>query len=157
MLKERLGFFISSVFFAWGFFWLTAWIFISIAEGNVLTATIWNCVIIVAFIIEDKYIDHIYPKMKAKYREKRPNIFQKILLWYCGSASFKSSLYIFYFVMLICFAIVSAEPNFPILSNMRYYFQSLEYGILILFAGDNFLKQLFKDQKGKQEVDREQI
>ena len=149
MLKKRLGYFLSCVFFAWGFFWMTVMIFNAVG-GDVLSATIWNCVVIVVFVLEDKYAEYIHPKMTAKYKKKKPNIIQKFGMWYFGSASFKSALYLFYFVMLICFAIVAADPDFPVLRDMSDYFQSLQYGILILFAGDNFLKQLFKEQKHKE-------
>jgi hypothetical protein len=47
--------------------------------------------------------------------------------------------------ILICTAIIAAEPEFPYLSNLKGYFQSVEYGILILIAADVFIDRLFKD------------
>ena len=67
------------------------------------------------------------------------------MLFYLTGATFKTSLYLFYFIMLICNALVSADPYFPILRYMTDYFKSVYYGILILFAADTFLSRLLDE------------
>jgi hypothetical protein len=64
-------------------------------------------------------------------------------------ASVKSALYLYYIGILVCTAIVVAEPEFPYLSDLKGYFQSVEYGILILIAADVFIDRLFKDAAEK--------
>jgi len=51
--------------------------------------------------------------------------------------------------MLICNALVSADPNFPVLHHLTDYFKTVYYGILILFAADTFLTRLLDDVSEK--------
>ncbi|MCL2527239.1 MAG: hypothetical protein FWE42_02380 [Defluviitaleaceae bacterium] len=83
--------------------------------------------------------------LKLSSEKKKPGIFKKMAIYYFTGASFKTSLYLFYFVMLICNALVSADPDFPVLRYLTDYFKTVYYGILILFAADTFLSRLLDD------------
>jgi len=146
--KKRVVYFFSALWYAFFFFWLTTNIFYGVANGDVLPATIWNTALIVFLVIWDKIEENIYVRIKPKEGEK-PGLLKRIGLIYFGGASFKTSLYLFYFVMLIANALVAADPNFPFLYSLSDYFKSVYYGILILFAADTFLTRLFDDAKEK--------
>jgi len=148
LLKKRLAYFLSAVWYAFFFFWLTMQIYQEVANFNVLYATIWNTALIVGLVIWDKIEERIYIRIKP-YDDKKPGILRRIGLIYFGGATFKTALYLFYFVMLICNALVTADPDFPFLHNLYGYFQSVYYGILILFAADTFLTRLLDDAQEK--------
>jgi len=150
MLKKRIHYLITAILYAFFIFWMTQELFWSVARGDVFVGTIINMVYIVVALFMDRLETYLHIKMQNKYKEKKLNILQRIIMAYIGGASFKSALYLYYFLMLICFALVGANPEFPVLRYMGGYFQSIEYGILILFAGDTFLARLFKEADGSQ-------
>ena len=147
MLKKKVNYFIYAALIAWGYQGLTALIFFRITDRNVLVSTVLNAAVIVVFVIMDKLEDYIYLKLKAENSTKKPSFPKKILMWYVSDkVSTKSALYLFYIWVLICMALVAAEPDFfPGLYVMADYFQSVYYGLLILVATDKFTQQLFKD------------
>ena len=145
MFRKKLAYFLSALWYAFVFFYWTMFMFENVAGRNVLYATIWNTAVIVFFVISEKLEDYIYLRVKRKSEDDRPGIFRRILIYYLSGASFKTSLYLFYFIMLICNALVTADPDFPILRHLTDYFKSVYYGILILFAADTFLSRLLDD------------
>ena len=149
LFKKRIAYFISALWYAFVFFWLTTEIFYGVANGNVLYATIWNTAIIVFLVIWNVVEENIYIRIKPKDDKAKISIMRRIGLMYFGGATFKTSLYLFYFVMLICNALVTADPEFPFLYQLTDYFKSVYYGILILFAADTFLTRLLDDVQEK--------
>jgi len=143
-LKQRIIYILVAGLYAYGYFYLTAYFFFEVAEGNLLMATILNMSIIMLIVSIDKAEDYFLRKMLLKHEEKK-NIFIKLLKGYANSVSVKSALYFFYVGILICSALVSAQPDLPYLSYFKDYFQTVDYGILLLIAADQFLGQLFKD------------
>jgi len=144
MIKKVIIYSITAIWYAFVFFWATQQIYYQVGF-DVLRATIWNTVLIVALVIWDKVEDRIYVRLKPKNEKDKIGFFRRILLYYHSGACFKTSLYLFYFVMLICNALVSASPDFPILYRLTDYFKTVYYGILILFAADTFLTRLLDD------------
>jgi len=146
MLKKKIGGFFWAVWFAFGHLYLTTIIFNSTVEHGLLTATIWNFVLIILFLILERVEIHFVSKLKARYSdsEKKPNIFMKILIVYLSGVSFKTALYLFYIFVLVCSAINAVEPGF-FNEGFVMYLLTVEYGILVLVATDSFLNQLFKD------------
>jgi len=149
IFKKRLFYFLSALWYAFFFFWLTTNIYYGVANLNLLYATIWNTALIVGLVIWDKVEERIYVRIKPRDENVKPGILKRIGLIYFGGATFKTALYLFYFVMLIANALVTADPDFPFLSNLTGYFKSVYYGILILFAADTFLTRLLDDVQEK--------
>ena len=144
MFFKKVLYIVSAAWFAWFFFYLTVIVFTDIAQGNTLTATVWNFALIVFFIIFDKVCQLIYVKLNSQRAEgKKLSIPKKILKFYLGGASFKSALYLFYIVIIVCAALMAANPELTLLPYD--YLISVRYGILILFAVDSFLGRIFKD------------
>ena len=142
--RKRLTYLLTALWYAFVFFWATHNIYYMVAE-DVLYATIWNTVLIIVLVIWDRLEDHIFIRIKPKDEDDKPGILRRIGLIYLTGASFKTSLYLFYFLMLICNALVTADPDFPVLRYMTDYFKSVYYGILILFAADTFLSRFLDE------------
>jgi len=145
VIRKRISYFLSALWYAFVFFYFSLWIYQGVADFDVFYATIWNTILIVGLVIWDKVEERIYVRIKPKDDTDKPGILRKIGLFYFSGASFKTALYLFYFVMLICNALVTADPDFPILRYLTSYFSSVYYGILILFAADSFLTRLLDD------------
>jgi len=134
-----------TIVIAFSFFLLSyLFIFQSVTNQNILTATIWNSAAIIFFLILGKIELPAARKKKAKKREY-PRILQ-LFHEVTASVSIKAALYFFYIVLLMCTAIIAVEPDFPILHNLGDYFRSVYYGLLVLIATDKFLEQMFKDE-----------
>ncbi|MCL2368759.1 MAG: hypothetical protein FWC72_07160, partial [Oscillospiraceae bacterium] len=119
----------------------------------VLTATIWNMSLIIFFVLSDQLDYYILNKMKAKDQNQNLSTSRRILKSYLAGPSVKSTLYLLYMFILVCTAILAAAPDFsPWLRGMSGYFQSMQYGILLLIASDKFFAQLFKDMAFKDKV-----
>jgi len=156
IIIKRFLYFLSALWIAIGFFYCSLWIFHGVANNDVFYATILNTALILGFVILDKFEDQLYIRLKLSSEKKKPGILKKIAIYYFTGASFKTSLYLFYFVMLICNALVSADPDFPVLRDLTDYFKTVYYGILILFAADTFLTRLLDDvQERRLEKKRE--
>jgi len=138
-------YFFSALWYAFVFFWVTNIIFYDVANTNLLYATIWNTALIIGLVVLEKGEEYVYAKIKPKNDSIKVGFVKRIVLAYFGGASFKTSLYLFYSVMLVCNALVTADPDFPFLRYMTDYFMSVYYGILILFAVDTFLSRLLND------------
>jgi hypothetical protein len=83
----------------------------------------------------------IYKKKYPNGGKRKPNIYSKVY----RNVSFTPALYLFHFGVQICVALIAAEPDFPILGDMGDYFLSVQYGLLVLLAGDMFSESIFKD------------
>ena len=146
MFKKKVVYVVWAALSGWWIFWLTMNIFYGV-DGHVLSATIWNMIFIVVFLISDRLFDLLTVKTKAAAKRKN-NLFLRALNWYLDSASFKSGIYFFYIGITVCSAIMAADPEFiPLLTEMSDFFLSVRYGILLLIAVDKFMEQIFKDIK----------
>jgi len=148
-LKRRAKYILISAAMAIGFFLVSYHvIFWNIAGGNILAATIWNLAIIFLILIVEKLEIYIIEKISSKMRSKKKHpLFLKFREQWLDDASVKSYLYCFYIGVLVCSALIAADPYFPVLGGMSDYFLSTRYGILVLVAVDKFLEQVFKDLK----------
>ena len=145
-LKKKVSGFLWAVWIAWGHYWLSIIVFNNTAEQSLIAATVWNFALIIFWLAFEKAEYYFVCKLKAKYKdnEKKPNIFTRMLIAYLSGISFKTALYLFYIYILVCSAINAVEPDF-FSEGFSAYLLTVEYGILVLVAADNFLNQLFKD------------
>ena len=140
---ERIKYVIVAIITACSYFVISYYmLFLGVAEENLLVSTVLNISLIFIILAEEKISLFLFKKLKTKVKR---NGLQKIINALFYSVSFKTSLYCFYTGLLLCYAILAADPDFPILGDMYYYFQSTYYGILVLIAADKFLDQVFKD------------
>ena len=146
MLKKKITYFIYALALTAAYFAFTLNMFQN-AGGNLLVATFWNLGFIAIAIVTEKVEEFFLLKLKSKYDEGvlRNGLVKFIIKFFVDGASVKSVLYLFYVGILICSAIVAADPNFPYLRDITDYLQSMRYGLLILVAADKFTDQLFKD------------
>lgn len=145
LLKKKAIYIFWAALSAVGYLYLTNYVFAVVAQGHVLTATILNLALIICFLIIDKISDFVYIKANLKEKKKKSIVF-KLLSTYLTGVSIKSTLYFFFIGTTVCSAILAADPEFiPALYHMRDLFKSVEYGILLLIAADQFLGQIFKD------------
>jgi hypothetical protein len=116
-------------------------IFRMLANGNVLTSTIFNFVFIITICIWDDVQDIRHKKKHPNGDKEKSNIYIKVY----RIVSFTPALYLFHFGVQICVAIIAAEPDIPILGDMSDYFLSVQYGLFVLLAGNIFSESIFKD------------
>jgi len=143
-LKKKIIKFIWAALFAWGFFWTTVLIFNNVAGRSMIANTVLNFVLIIIFLLEDLVGDYYLSKKKEKAQDEKPGLFQRMIASYLSSVSFKTALYLFYIAILVFSAIDSVEPEL-FNEDFSMYLTSVEYGILVLVAADNFLQQFLKD------------
>ena len=118
----------------------------SFGNEELFAATVGNIIFIFFILALDKAERYLYKNMAKKLenkKDKKSTFLYKIIK--SDDIPIRAGLYFFYIVLVICSAIVAADPKFPYLENMTGYFQSVEYGILVLIAADGFMGQLFKD------------
>jgi hypothetical protein len=121
-------------------------IYFDIAKEEVLAATIWNFVLIIVILVLEKIELLIVAKANKKLDSNKITFASRIrTVFYSFTAPFKSALYFFYIGLLVCHAIVIADPSFPVLGEMSDYFASVYGGLLVLLAAEMFLKQAKRD------------
>ena len=129
-------------------------IFKSIANENLLTASLWNIVFIIFLITCDKFENYIWKKIwKKKENKENQTTLHKIRTAFSVDVPIKTSLYFFYIILLVCSVIVTAQPDFPILNNYSNYLKSAYNGLLVLMAIDKFL-ELVQKQISKPPTDQ---
>jgi len=115
-------------------------IFIDVAKEDLLSATIWNIVFIFVILTTEKIEAYAFSKIVKinKNPSETPPLSARIKYLIFYDTPLKTSLYFFFIILLICSAIVSADPDFPILGEYGTYLNSIEYGLLTLIAVDAF-------------------
>lgn len=149
IFRKRVSYVFGSIIFAAIHCYATLIIFFNIASQNILIATIWNVGIVAFSLLLEKLEQHFLYKIRDKYKEDEMPVLIRILHSYLSGASVKISLYLFYLFAVICSSIIAAEPDFPFLGYFSDYLASVQYGILILVAADNYLKHLFEGMSAK--------
>ena len=144
-LRKRIFYAGGVALVAYSYFIMTEMIFWDIVHENILAATIWNFALTIGLLAFDRVEKNLYMRIDRKIKEGNAALWLKAPKVMFYNFSFKSALYLFYVGVLICVAILAADPNFPHLSHMHGYFQSVYYGVLVLFAADKLFEQLFKD------------
>ena len=138
---------LKSAFFACMYLFASySLVYKDLADGNPLTASIYNIIFIFVILIIDKAETYIWKKVKKKKNtsSKNPSAFEKIKSALLMDVPIKTGLYFFYIFLLVCSAIVTAEPDFPVISNYSDYLKSVYYGVLVLMASDKFLELVLK-------------
>jgi len=132
--------------FAFGNYYLSVIIYFTTARHGLLIPTVLNFAVILFWLVFETVEIRIGNKLKVKYEnnEKKPGIFVRILIGYFGDISFKTSLYLFYVFILVCVAIAAVQPGY-FSESFEQYLISVEYGILVLVAADNFINHFLKD------------
>jgi len=149
LIRKKVTYFIWAIIYALGHWTLSQNIFWGVANQNVMVATFWNAGFIVFFVLLEKAEIAIARKIKAKYADREPGLLMRLLDSYISGVSFKSALYLFYFVILVFAAIHAASPD-VFSDEFGDYLQSVQYGILLLVAADTFFKQLSLDISGEE-------
>ncbi|MCL2438296.1 MAG: hypothetical protein FWC99_04310 [Coriobacteriia bacterium] len=143
--RKRAFYLLGAGLMAYSYFIMTDWLFREVAEGDMLVMLIWNLVLILSMLIIERMEKYIYRRIKARDKKNGATWWSKTLAFTFYNVSLKSTLYLFYIGVLICYALLAADPDFPHISHMSDYLQSVYYGALILFASDKLLEQVFKD------------
>ncbi|MCL2565638.1 MAG: hypothetical protein FWE24_07505 [Defluviitaleaceae bacterium] len=150
LIIKKLKYIIWAVLYAYGIFTITQIIYVNFAEGDILTATVLNMVLIIFFIIWEKVEMYILHKFQEQGEQGKPSLKKKIIIWYLDGPSFKSAMYFFYLVFIVCTAIMAADSE--LFANIpRSYVQSVQYGPLFLIAADKFIGQITKDIGARKE------
>ena len=123
------------------------------AMPNMLNVYIWNILGISSALLIDKIrLRRIYKKLEAPLptdEKARTKLAKKDV------GSLKTSLYLFYIFALIFSQMLAMDMIVGVSENIRGYFQSVEKGILVLFAMDNLIGYLVSDnQRMKKYKDR---
>ena len=125
-----------------GFFgFVTYWYWF--ASPNILSAYIWNVIgISIALIIDKIRVRRIYRKIEACADDKsRSKLAKKDV------SALKTSLYLFYIFALIFSQLLALGAPIEVSENIRGYFQTTSYGVVLLFAMDNLLGYLISDDE----------
>ena len=61
--------------------------------------------------------------------------------------SLKTSLYLFYIFALMASQILAMDIGIEVSENVRGYFQSVGYGVVLLFAIDKFMEHIISDNE----------
>ena len=140
-LKRKAAHLGTVVFLSFIFAFMSFGTFMNHADQSMIAVTAINFALILFFLLFDKFCDFLVPKLQAR----KQNTLTEWLLWFMDDdVSFRSALYLFYIIILICLALEAVEPGlFP--GRFSLYLVSIEYGILVLIAFDIFLNQFFKD------------
>ena len=154
-LKMKVAFSLWVLFYAWSFYMLTYFFFTGIARGNVLYGTIWNMALILAFVVIDKIEAHLLILLKSDSTGKKFGFMRNALNNYLYGPSMKCAIYLFYIMVMVKTAVLTADPEIGLLFGSREYFLSMRYGILVLVASDKFLEQTIKDISARTNINKE--
>ena len=95
-----------------------------------------------ALIIDKIRIKRIYKKIEACTDDKSRSKWLKKQV-----STLRTSLYLFYIFALIFSQLLAMGASIEVSENIRGYFQSVSYGVVLLFAIDNFLIYLLSDDE----------
>ena len=98
----------------------------------------------IALIIDKIRRNLIYKSLKAPLPEDEKELKAMAKK---DVGSLKTSLYLFYIFALVASHTLALDASINVSENIRSYFQTIEKGILVLFAIDNFLLNLVSDDK----------
>lgn len=126
-----------------GFFgFLTYWYWF-LSGGDMIIAYMQNVLgISLALIIDKIRIKRIYKKIEACTDDKSRSKWLKKQV-----STLRTSLYLFYIFALIFSQLLAMGASIEVSENIRGYFQSVSYGVVLLFAIDNFLIYLLSDDE----------
>ena len=117
--------------------------------GSELNIYVSNIINISIFLIVDKIRRRsIYKRLEAPLPEdekERKTLAKKDV------GSVKTSLYLFYIFALVASHTLALDASISVPESVRGYFQTVEKGILVLFAMDNFLLNFIVDIKRQKE------
>ena len=126
-----------------GFFGLITYFYWFTSGGDMVVAYIANVTGISISLMADKIrIKRIYKKMEACTDDKLKSKLLKKQL-----STLKTSLYLFYIFALIFSQLLAIGAPIEVSDNVRGYFQSVSYGVVLLFAIDNFFGYLIGDDE----------
>ena len=128
-------------------------IYRNIADGSPLYAYGLNLLFIVVILLLEKRIDSIMLSRNFAItpQTKRRTVIIEKTLYLAHMVSFKTSLYLFYIVILLVSRAAALEPDI-ISDYIRTYIHSIEYCVLLLIPFDKFLEQVLKDEKRNKRI-----
>ena len=119
-------------------------IYRQLTDGSLLYTYIGNMVLIIIFLTID-YIIHGVLQSKGFIITEKNYRFARFL--YLDSlVSFKTTVYLFYIIVLVVSQIISFRPT-PANAEIANFFTTIEYGILFVIALDTLIGSVFKDME----------
>lgn len=138
------------------FYGLTTYLIVYplIADGHILFAHALNFLLIVTSLLADKAEQHFMLRRKNKTRQNKfTSVLRALFSPRVGRISFKTSLYLFYFCILILSVVLRVDDVIDVTENFQNYILTLEYGVMFLLAVDMFIKHLIIDSKHIRDMD----
>jgi len=122
----------------------TAYILIyrQLAGESLLYTYVGNMVLIIIFLTVDYIIHGILQSKGFVITEKSYRLAR--FLYLDSLVSFKTTVYLFYIVVLVVSQIISFRPT-PANEEIANFFVTIEYGILFVIALDTLIGSVFKD------------
>lgn len=121
----------------------------NLAQVSLLYGYLANLGFIILGLAIDVYILHSYesPKFieKAKAEKNRELAYRLISLQLNSFISFKTSLYLFYILVLIVSQVISFNPDFSN-TNIENFVRAVDYSVILLLAYDELRGQFSKDK-----------
>lgn len=157
MVKEKKAFKVYLIRSFWillkalCIFIITLWIW-EVTDGNRLIAYLLNGLTIIIVTLEDK--NRHFQLKKRKNKPPVESKFKRIIMDYIildkhDSTSIKASLYLFYMFSLVTSQIMTLNLHWDTSEDIRGYFSTVGYALVILVAFDKFIEQVMKDDKLK--------
>ena len=149
MLRKALPTVLASILIAWGYAAISYLIFFVITDRDRLIATIGNVVVILGVVIWDRVETRAARRASQAPRQgpgaaRRSRVGRLVVWLTSGDASIKTGLYLFYVVVLICYALLAAAPTLFGSADFDAYLSTVYYGLLILLAADQYARRLFE-------------
>lgn len=156
ILKHVVYIFISNTVFGAIYYF----IFRLLAKYSVLYAYLGSLFLIIIGLLLDKYSKEAFISEKTIYQiknmdEKNKGRNIKMIQWLIDSfVSFKTTLFIFYFIILIASQVINLVPN---LANeeMKSFIFANTYGIVLLISFERIFTQFSKDRQEMDSISNE--
>ena len=130
-------------------------VFTWLSEHSILLAYFGNLALIIFGLSIDEYMqsalqsDKVIAELKAETGRKNG---VRTIHWITDSfVSFKTSLYLFYVIILIISQIIRFDPSL-VGENIRTFISANDYSILVLIALDTLIKQFLYDRDRMQTI-----
>ena len=124
-------------------------IYVRLAGGRPLIAYAYNIALVVVMLVLDKLASYYMEDCGADFFSKKHGRARKFFaraLFAMHFVSFKTSLYLFYIVMLVVSRVSLLQ--YGIISPYLYTFiRSVEYGVLLLIPLDKFMDLVTMDDR----------
>jgi len=146
--RLKIGFMAETIITAAAYGMITYMVIYNrLAGGYALLAYVYNILLMLVFLLLDKVADRLMGKddFLSKKRSRAGTILARVL-FALHFVSFKTSLYLFYIIMLIASRVAALEHGLISL-ELYYFIRSVEYGVLLLIPLDKFMDMVTQDDR----------